>query len=361
MFFKLNWWQKIKAIVKISALSYFLIYLLLVLQRQLFPQTEGFLAFSQVIAPYLGLPMVFLLLISPLTIKGMSNRGLLILAGVICLAAWGLEFCQPSITLPPEQASKNSVNETKPGEFEVMTWNIYLGNDQLDQAVAYLINSPVKIIALQEPANLWEKYKPALTAAYPYFLSYPYTNKPYLVILSKYPVLMASPIQGYKAAQSGSAILWATLNLGNGRTITVATFHPSTPENDHCPLALCYETSKRDNQLKVILLQLKELSQTHPDLLVMGDFNLTDREPIYKEFTRYDARFPSFQLTDALTILGENSFNTWRPARFKNLPLALFRIDYLFFSKAFAPISIKVDCTPLGSDHCLVEGRFALL
>jgi hypothetical protein len=38
----------------------------------------------------------------------------------------------------------------------------------------------------------------------------------------------------------------------------------------------------------------------------------------------------------------------------------LLRIDYLFSSPNVTPLRMSVDCTPEGSDHCVVRGRFEL-
>jgi exonuclease III len=40
--------------------------------------------------------------------------------------------------------------------------------------------------------------------------------------------------------------------------------------------------------------------------------------------------------------------------------LALLRIDYQFSSPGVVPVSAKVDCTPRGSDHCIVTGEYVV-
>ena len=39
---------------------------------------------------------------------------------------------------------------------------------------------------------------------------------------------------------------------------------------------------------------------------------------------------------------------------------ALLRIDYLFSANGVTPVSVGPDCTPAGSDHCLLDGVMAL-
>jgi len=36
----------------------------------------------------------------------------------------------------------------------------------------------------------------------------------------------------------------------------------------------------------------------------------------------------------------------------------LLRIDYMFTSPNVTPLATSTDCTPRGSDHCIVHGEF---
>jgi vancomycin resistance protein VanJ len=86
-------------------------------------------------------------------------------------------------------------------------------------------------------------------------------------------------------------------------------------------------------------------------VLVLGDYNVTDREPAYQTLAR--------GLHDAHLEVGWGSGASWRPERFKGMPFGLLRIDYLFSAGGLSPVSITTDCTPRGGDHCLVDGTFA--
>jgi endonuclease/exonuclease/phosphatase (EEP) superfamily protein YafD len=87
-------------------------------------------------------------------------------------------------------------------------------------------------------------------------------------------------------------------------------------------------------------------------LLLNGDFNLVDREPAYGDLVD--------GLIDSQRAVGLGPGNTWRPDRFKGLPFGLLRIDYLFAGNGVQPTSIGPDCTPRGSDHCILAGTMAL-
>ena len=84
---------------------------------------------------------------------------------------------------------------------------------------------------------------------------------------------------------------------------------------------------------------------------MLGDFNTTEREPAYAEL--------SAGLHDAQKEAGVGLGMTWRPASLENLPFGLLRIDYLFASPRFVALAAGPDCTPRGSDHCLVSATFA--
>jgi vancomycin resistance protein VanJ len=36
------------------------------------------------------------------------------------------------------------------------------------------------------------------------------------------------------------------------------------------------------------------------------------------------------------------------------------RIDYMFSTARVTPLHLDTDCTPRGSDHCVLLGRFAV-
>jgi exonuclease III len=44
-----------------------------------------------------------------------------------------------------------------------------------------------------------------------------------------------------------------------------------------------------------------------------------------------------------------------------NLPFGLLRIDYLLSTPDLRPLHASADCTPRGSDHCIVRAEFELV
>ncbi len=85
-------------------------------------------------------------------------------------------------------------------------------------------------------------------------------------------------------------------------------------------------------------------------LILLSDFNVTDREPAYVDVSR--------GLTDAFKAVGVGTGTTWRPGQLSHFDWALLRLDYLFSGPGVVPLSTQVDCTPRGSDHCIVHGTF---
>ncbi len=87
-------------------------------------------------------------------------------------------------------------------------------------------------------------------------------------------------------------------------------------------------------------------------LILAGDFNITDREPAYRDLSN--------GLTDAWRKVGAGLGSTWRPSLLMGQQVGLLRIDYLFSSPNVMPLNMAVDCTPRDSDHCVVVGRFEI-
>ena len=86
--------------------------------------------------------------------------------------------------------------------------------------------------------------------------------------------------------------------------------------------------------------------------LLLGDFNLTDREPAFADL--------SAGLWDAHLEVGQGTGSTWRPSRLEFLPLGILRIDHFLGGPRTRPLTVGEDCTPMGSDHCILFGEAAI-
>ena len=65
-------------------------------------------------------------------------------------------------------------------------------------------------------------------------------------------------------------------------------------------------------------------------------------------------------LVDAQHALGLGPGLTWRPDEIKWLPFGLLRIDAVFTANGLEPLDIGPDCTPSGSDHCILHATLEL-
>ena len=87
-------------------------------------------------------------------------------------------------------------------------------------------------------------------------------------------------------------------------------------------------------------------------LVFVGDFNTSEREPAYGDL--------SAGLQDVYRTVGSGNGSTWTQLRLLRLGIPLLRIDYLMASPNVTPLSMTTDCTPRGSDHCIVRGHFEI-
>ena len=86
-------------------------------------------------------------------------------------------------------------------------------------------------------------------------------------------------------------------------------------------------------------------------MLVMGDFNVTEREPGYADLSR--------GLQDAYAVRGSGTGSTWGPkGGYMGWRIPTLRIDYLLSSPNVVPVSASTDCASRGSDHCIVSARY---
>jgi endonuclease/exonuclease/phosphatase family metal-dependent hydrolase len=173
-----------------------------------------------------------------------------------------------------------------------------------------------------------------------------------MVLLSRYPILEQGVLDQPADLWPRPDVMWARLALEGGATLRVVTAHPRPARwgREPCLSRVCYDPSRRDAQLASIRAFVAPALARGERLLLLGDFNVTDREPAYRDLAA--------GLQDAYMAVGSGAANTWGPGNLMSHGLALLRIDYFFTSPALRPLRLAVDCTPRGSDHCLLLGTF---
>ncbi len=323
--------------------AYPILLLILSLVNTLQPKRTGFLGLSEVFAPYLFLPL--LLYIPLLFLRGASLLRVLL---VLCALVYGVRF-------PPNLVSASP--QTTPGaiQLSVMSWNVLVGGWK-DEITKVLQTKPASIVGIVEADWNWLSTDPTIAAIYPYRTGVqadgPVTGQ---VLLTTYPIIEQGVIDTPPEVWNNiPRAIWARLDVGLGRNLIIVVAHPPPGRlcsRDTFPRG-CYDTGTRDKQLATINAFVQPYLQAGESLLLIGDFNVTEREPAYKDI--------SAGLIDTHKSIGKGIGNTWGPGNMSSKLFPLLRIDYLFASPVLTPISTSVDCTAHGSDHCILSGQFEL-
>jgi endonuclease/exonuclease/phosphatase family metal-dependent hydrolase len=165
-------------------------------------------------------------------------------------------------------------------------------------------------------------------------------------------VLSSSPFVGTPTVALDPPRIHAVVQLGRFTTVRVVVTHPQPGQlRTFAALPVDFDTSLRDAEIATIRSEVDPLVAAGEPLLLLGDFNLTDREPIYAEL--------SAGLVDLQRSVGWGPGSTWRPDPVKWLPFGLLRIDMVFVTNGPVPLNISSDCNPRGSDHCVVRALVA--
>jgi len=300
--------------------------------HMLAPQRSGPLALTQIFAPYLFLGALALL---PLALY--QSAIALRLALLVCALIYVVRFVSWRISVPVKETAAAT-------RFSATTWNLLFTNRRVDAIRSALRTRPSDVVALQElaPEHAAEiEHDSELVRRYPHRVLWSGTGSSGMGLLSAHSILE----HGWFDMPS---TLWARLELGGGRTVTVVNAHPTLVD----PQVTRFTSAQRDDQIAQVRALIAPMLQSGEPLLLLGDFNVTEREPAYQELTA--------GLQDAHTRAGFGSGNTWRPEDFKHIKFGLLRIDYMLSSPNVVPLRMRADCTPYGSDHCVVHGTFTV-
>jgi len=231
-------------------------------------------------------------------------------------------------------AWQGAAAEAAPGSqrfMRVVTFNLWRGNDRIDDVAKFLAETDADIVVLQEVTREHgTALRQALGSLYPFAL-----GETRLVILSKHPIIAEGRIDrpGYPPWNS-LMLRWGRLDV-NGTTFDLAGVHlarPFYPELQQQDIGALTEFVR---------------SRTMP-LVVAGDFNMSP-------WTEKLAHF-----TEQTGIKRYNTLHLTWPMRRGNIPLLpLVAIDNVFVSRHFAKIATSGG-PRLGSDHKAVIADIAL-
>ena len=277
------------------------------------------------VLPWLFFPLVILL---PLALWRKS-KPLLAMSGLVAIFFF---LAYGSLFLP------NRTAQIGDSTFTVMSYNVLYLNENLDKTLANIRQHDPDILALHEyTSQIDAEIGAALAVEYPFKQVENGRG-----LYSRYPIEAYEflPMPG----SFGEGAQKASVNI-DGVSVTVLSVHPVRPPSIetyipvldvYMPLAVA-NTTRNDSQMGTII---DEVTQIEAPLVLVGDLNLTDQNPLYTELTQH--------VTDAFVERGTGMGFTFTP--FQNYPLPVWRIDYIFHSPEVTAVAIEVG-EYAGSDH----------
>lgn len=260
-------------------------------------------------------------------------RSAVALAIVAFLALFGGQLLPPSTPTPAG------------APLRVMTFNLLYKNQRSDAIIGAIRAHSADVVALQELSSpVAAAIDRDLRAAYPYQYLRPSDNSRGLGIISRYPfqsrVEFPHNIRG----------LQVTFQVDR-QTVTLINLHLRAPDYNvrklgGLPIVTGYDTRLPSRQVR----QLAEMIDSiHGPLIVMGDFNTSDRELRYDtlESRMHDA----FRETNWGFGYSYPNHNRIGPI---TLPFPLIRIDYVWSRSGVLPAATQTECSNVGTDHCLL-------
>lgn len=302
------------------------------------PQRGGPLALSQIFAPLLWISLVALV---PVAVRS-AGRGLR-LAVFVGIAIGVMRFGPGLVSIPPQPPGANELI------VRVMTWNLEGVASTPDAVLAHLRASDADVVALQEltPAHAVAiQMDRDLTTRYREMALFPRGGADGVGILSRFPIASATH-------DLSPAVQEIELSLSD-RELTIINAHPLAPRFPLGQAAwdrLGFDARQRDVDIGRIRGSIDRALAMQRSVIVLGDFNVTDRELAFDDLER--------GLWDAHEEVGQGFGSTWRPSQIAFVPLGLLRIDHFLGGPGTRPLRVAEDCTP-NSDHCILEGDAAV-
>src|SRR3712207_2424254 len=105
-------------------------------------------------------------------------------------------------------------------------------------------------------------------------------------LLSTLPLLEQGEVDNPRIPAS-FPVIWARLDLGAGKSLVVVNAHPRPGHvklaRHRLPLPYDFDPDVRDHEIKFVRDLVDPLLKAGKRVLLLGDFNITDREPAYRE------------------------------------------------------------------------------
>lgn len=291
------------------------------------------LAIANVFALLLFAPLL-LCIPAALVIRSWWMRGAVAAALVLFLALFGARFLPRSA--PP--ASGTAIR--------VMTFNQLYSNERVADIIREIRTQDADVVGLQEfSEQTAQAFQTELIGEYPYQFLEP-GNQSGLGLISRYPFLT----RGIDESRHGQRV---TIQL-EGQTVTIISLHLAAPYIEShrsrrlfsLPIITDYDTSAPNRQIDRLLAGIEKIDGP---LIIMGDFNTSDREPHYAKLAAvlHDA-FRETNWGLGFTFPDHKRFG---PVTF---PFPLIRIDYVWSKGGALPAAAHVECNNTGADHCFL-------
>ena len=298
------------------------------------PQRAGPLGLSHVFAPHLLLPVLVLV---PIAVVARSRAMRL---GVIVALILGAARFGPGLVSVP--AHTVAADETV---IRVMSWNLEAGGPATSELIAQLRATDADIVTLQEltPDHAQAiRSDPAIADRFASIELVPREGVGGIGTLSRFVITETSD-------EINPVVQEVGLRVPGGGELVVVNAHPFPPHYrmwSRLPIPLAHDPTERDADILEIRDRIDEVLESDRRIVVLGDFNVTDREPAFDDLSR--------GLWDAHEEVGQGTGSTWRPSPIEFLPFGVLRIDYFLGGPGTRPLSIAQDCDPRRSDHCIL-------
>jgi endonuclease/exonuclease/phosphatase family metal-dependent hydrolase len=252
---------------------------------------------------------------------------------VAFLAIFGAQFIPPLSEAPPGASLR------------IMTFNLHyaLAEPDIATLIGIIRAQGADIVAFQElsfPAA--DAIRQQLVSQYPYQELSPAETYAGVGVISRYPLRALA----YRKPVPGKLL---KLDFG-GTPITLVNASLSAPDFQMRSLPLgpsvrlikAYDTVDRAYEIATLLDIVEDMSGP---MVLVGDFNMADREPDYGRLA--DHFHDAFRETNA-------GFGFTFPDKASVLPspFPLVRIDYVWSRSGVLPASARVVCGSGVSDHC---------
>ncbi|KAB8144061.1 hypothetical protein F8S13_09245 [Chloroflexia bacterium SDU3-3] len=292
-----------------------------------------------VLAPILFAPVAALGLLA-LALR-MRALGAAVAAAALAFAlAFQAALVPPSPTAPTAPAR----------QLRVATYNQLIANTQIDTMLATIRRQDADLVAIQELSHdLAAAIQRDMAGEYPYQWLVPSYNADGLGLISRYPLDRQEQASAYRG-------LRAVIHV-DGALITVVNVHPHIPfaasgirrPSDVLRALASYGTSPRQGEIEALVAMA---SQVPGPMIVLGDFNTSDRDPLYAQLAAV--------FHDSYRQSSWGFGATFPSPQSDMLPFPIVRIDYIWLRGPLAAIASQVDCDSGGSDHCLYVADVAL-